>query len=367
MTASPVSAQHPDGFAFIAALQGRPATDWVRNAPVAVTSVSVGSAVLPVTVTTPSPVADLSWVVSLRAAYGPYALSELDTLPLASARPLLAGLIRGLDRLLVAAELDRLLCINNWLLSTNLHPPMTDGDLTRAAQNLSTAYPRHFVAVRSLNDHHHGSLLHDLRAAGWTLLPSRQVWIATPQDRPTRDRGNDARLLRRTPLTRCEGTAFDTADWEQTAALYAQLYLGKYSRLNPVFTPDFLRWAQGSGVMRVQGLRGGDGRLLAVVGTIAAHGVMTTPLIGYDLSAPRSLGLYRMATALAFEVMERRQASFNLSAGVGGFKRNRGARPAIEYTALWDRHLPWPRRLPVRLLAALLTGLGIPLMRRYAL
>lgn len=371
MTAPPPPPGHPDraldGAAFLAALRGVPVSAWVANAPVTVTSAAIGGVTVPVSVTTPAPGQVVSWVASLRSAYGPYALSELGTLPCRAAHPPLAALIRGVDRLLIAAGLDRLVCLNNWLLSTNLHPPMTAADLTATATALAAAHPGHFVAVRSLNERHHGPLLADLAAAGWLLLPARQVWIAEPGERPTRDRGNDARLLRRTPLARAEGPAFDAADWQRAADLYAQLYLGKYSPLNPVFTAAFLHWAQGGGFLRVQGLRDGDGRLAAVIGTIAAHGVMTTPLVGYDMAAPRAVGLYRMATALAFEDMERRRASFNLSAGVGGFKRNRGARPAIEYTAVWDRGLPRHRRLPLRLLRLLLTGLGVPLMRRHGL
>lgn len=361
------SGQQLDAEAFLAEAARSGTTGLVANAPARLTAVEVGSHLMPATVTEPDPARALSWVVSLRSAYGPYALHELGTLPFPPVRPPLAAVVKAIDLAMVKAGLDRLVCINNWLLSTNLYPDWRGEALAEVTGRLTSDYPGHFIAFRSLNSRHHRTLLQAFTKAGWSLLPSRQVWIAEPGIAPNRDRNNDARLLARTRLVRVHGDAFDDRDWDRAAELYAQLYLGKYSPLNPVFTPRFLAWAHGCRFMRVEGLRGEDGHLMAIVGTIAANGVMTTPLIGYEMTAPRKLGLYRMATAMAFEDMERRGASFNLSAGVGPFKRNRGALPAVEYTALWCRHLPPARRLPIMVLRGILTGLGVPLMEKYAL
>ncbi|CAA7618863.1 conserved hypothetical protein [Candidatus Terasakiella magnetica] len=333
------------------------------------TALQVDEHVLPVTVTTPptDPAAPLAWTVSLRTAYGPYAAEELKTLPLAGLRPPLTVVVGAIDGALRLAGLDHLVCVNNWMLSTNLLPAWGGQGAEAMTRALVHDYPGHFLAVRSLNRRHHGRVLECLHDLGWSLLPARQVWIAEPDHNPTRDQDNDARLLRKTTLGRVMGAAFSDDDWRRTADLYAQLYLHKYSRLNPVFTPRFLRWASENGFMRVEGVRQDGGPLLGVVGTIAAGAVMTTPLVGYDTAQPQRLGLYRLLTALAFEEMRRTGRSFNLSAGVGGFKRNRGACPEIEYTALWHRHLPWTRRAPVLALAALLERVGVPLMRRYDL
>jgi len=317
---------------------------------------------MPLTILTPARNAEPSWVVSLRSAYGPYALHEIAGVPLGAARPILTGVVKALDRSLVAAGLDRLVCVNNWLLSTNLYPDWTGAGLAALTQSLVERFPEHFIAFRSLNSRHHPALLECLRAHGWALVPARQVWIAEPSDAPTHNRRIDARLLAHTTLLRTTAETFSADDWIRTAGLYAQLYLRKYSTLNPEFTPAFLRFAHRSGFMRIEGLRDPGGTLMAVAGTIASHAVMTTPLVGYDVAAPRSLGLYRMAIALSFEDMERRGLSFNISAGVGGFKRLRGARPAIEYTALWHRHLPAARTLPLRFLCLALQRIAVPLM-----
>jgi hypothetical protein len=352
---------------FLAEVARTGAAALVANAPVVVSDVRVAGHLMPMTILAPATELEPSWVVSLRSAYGPYALHEVRTVPLRPVRPLLGGVVKAMDRSLVASGLDRLVCVNNWLLSTNLYPEWEGDGIGEVTEALSQRFPAHFIAFRSLNARHHPALLARFRAAGWALLPARQVWIVDPKTRPTHNRSIDARLLARTALVRASADTFGDADWLRAADLYAQLYVRKYSSLNPVFTPGFLRWAHGSGFMRIEGLRDTGGTLLAVAGTIASHAVMTTPLVGYDLTLPRSLGLYRMAIALSFEDMERRRLSFNISAGVGGFKRLRGALPTVEYTAVWHRHLPATRRLALRILRAALARFAVPLMNVYDL
>jgi hypothetical protein len=58
---------------------------------------------------------------------------------------------------------------------------------------------------------------------------------------------------------------------------------------------------------------------------------------------------------------------FNMSAGAAGFKRNRCAVPSIEYSAVYTRHLSRKRRVATRIVGSILTGVGLPLLRRYEL
>jgi hypothetical protein len=60
-------------------------------------------------------------------------------------------------------------------------------------------------------------------------------------------------------------------------------------------------------------------------------------------------------------------ATVNLSAGAAHFKRLRGGRPAIEYSAVLARHLPAFTRHAISLLRLLATSVGVPIMERYEL
>jgi len=341
------------------------ASTFVSNANVKISSIKIAEHLMPITVTAPGPTQ--TWTVSLRSAYGPYALTEIDHAPFPAARPILKALVKSMDWALTHSGLDNLVCVNNWLLSTNLYPDWDGTGLEKATMDLVAYYSESFLAFRSLNSAHHSSLLKKFLACGWVLLPSRRVWVVEPDTPYTRDRANDDRLLAKTSMIKAEGHEFDDTDWSRAADLYAQLYLDKYSGLNPVFAPHFLKWSQNVGLMDIRGLRNDSGVLLSIVGTISEGRVMATPLIGYDMSAPQKLGLYRMSTAMAFEVMTERNLCFNLSAGVGGFKRNRGANPIIEYTALYHRHLsPW-RGIAPNVLRGMLSRIGVPVMERFDL
>lgn len=355
---------------FLSAAQSNGARAFVANALAEPAAALIDGHLFPATISAPSTDLGRSYVESLRATYGLYAREELRTLPLAAARWPLGLLVNWIDHALRRADADRLVILNNWLLSTNLYPVWDGTGLEQATAALTERFADHFLAFRSLNEVHHPHLLARFRAAGWRLIPARQVWIAeapAPGDRLPHNLRLDLKLLARTPLRRQGADTFSNADFDAAAALYAQLYLDKYSRLNPAFTPEFLRFGHESGLMRIDGLRDAAGRIVGVVGTITMGQTMTTPLVGYDLAAPRGMGLYRLLMAIAFERMLEDRVSYNVSSGAALFKKLRGARPAIEYTALYSHHLARPRQRVMRQLEALLNGLGVPIMRKYQL
>jgi len=73
--------------------------------------------------------------------------------------------------------------------------------------------------------------------------------------------------------------------------------------------------------------------------------VVTGVVLGYERSLPQGLGLYRMLFALLTAEAAERELLLNLSAGAGRFKALRGAVPVEEFDAVYDRHLPAPRRV----------------------
>jgi hypothetical protein len=168
--------------------------------------------------------------------------------------------------------------------------------------------------------------------------------------------------VKRSPLVLSDLDPVETADSERIADLYARLYLGKYSPLNPVLTPAFVRASARSGMMSYRVARDPGGTIMAVAGMWEKEGVMTPPVVGYDTARPKREGLYRIASWM---FMERAMAAgwrLHGSAGAAHFKRQRGARAMIEYNAYHAAHLPRPRRKSVEALASLLKRLVVPVM-----
>ncbi len=309
-----------------------------------------------------------AYVALPHTAYALYAKAELRLVGIGAAAPVLGLLADAVGLALRAARINRIVHLDNWLVSTNLHGDWAGDGLDAIRDCLTQRFPGHILAIRSLETWSSAPLLERCRAEGWRLLPSRQIYVTDDLARDwalRRDTRQDAKLLaqasyREDPLDR-----LTAGDAERIAELYGQLYLGRYSRLNPAFTARYIALTHQTGLLRYRGLRDAEGQLVAVVGCWTRNGILTTPIVGYDTSLPVTAGLYRMACLLLSRMALEQGARLNSSAGAAGFKRNRGARPVIEYSACFVEHLPWPRRAAIGALEAGLNRFLVPAMAKH--
>lgn len=310
---------------------------------------------------------DNSYVCSPYTAFVSYAKEELVKLQSPILERALEQFIALLSRLLRLGQINRVVHINNWLLSTNLYPDWQGEDAELLHERLRGTYPDHVLIFRSLNYLTNPKLLGKLEQLGYRLLPSRQVYFFQgPNLKQHKNYLRDLRLLRRTTDYQIVGhEELKETDFPRLAELYAQLYLDKYSRHNPAFTESLLKLWHRHKCLTMTGLRHPNGRLDGIVGMWERNGVTTVPLVGYEMSVPQSVGLYRMLMAVAIEDVHRRKNTLNLSAGASHFKRLRGGRPVLEYSAVYYRHLGGSRRLVWGLLDMVLSYLAAPLMRYF--
>lgn len=346
----------------------------IGNVATRMRGLDTGSHLFPVSVNDGGERADNSYVVSPLTAYTGYADYEIGQL----GRPWLAwplhGLVRGLGGWLEAARIDRIVQVNNWLLSTNLYPTDWRGDdLAAITRLLVDSHPDHAIGFRSLNRRSNAELIDRLTALGYLAIPSRQVYLfdgrtgAASAYLRRRDTRNDARLLVRTAYRRVPGERLDEADFQRIEQLYALLYLDKYCPLNPQFSARWLHAGQRDGWLELTALATPEGRIDAVLGWFANAEVITTPVVGYDTALPQKLGLYRLIAQITLEETARRRGLLNMSAGAAEFKRLRGGQAEIEYSFVLVDHLPRARQRVWRALGHLLQGIGVPLMRRFKL
>ena len=304
-------------------------------------------------------------------AYLDYAVEELRHLrqspALAAGMRMLIGMARPL---VVASGLDHQVQPNQWLMATNIWPGLSREAIGALTDQLTSRYPDRAIVWRSLNATSDPQALADFAAHGYELLPARQVYLfdaRTSQPSRHRDEIRDSRLLAGSGLARVEPEALMPDDFEAIARLYGQLYLDKYTPLNPQYTPAFLCALHEAGLVRFLGLRAISGALVGVVGLFEQGDVMTAPIVGYDTSRPQREGLYRQLMAMALDRARRERKLFNMSAGAASFKRNRGALSAIEYTAVHVRHLGLRQRMATGAMRWILDHVGIPIMQRFEL
>ncbi len=311
-----------------------------------------------------------SYVCLPHSAYSLYARREIALTTTGVAAWAMQRLIDLAEPLLRVADINRIVHIDNWLLSTNLHGDWQGDGLAAARHLLTQHFPAHIISIRSLDAWANAALLNATLADGWLLLPSRQIWVTDDMQAQwtrRRDVGHDRRLLRNSGLEIEELGTMSASDAQRIAQLYAALYLDKYSALNPAFSAEYIAATGADGIMRYHVARAGDGTIMAVAGTLTRGEVLTTPIVGYDTAAPVERGLYRIACLLAGDEALHDGRRMNGSAGAASFKRNRGATGVIEYSAVYVAHLPRARRWPIATIAAILQRFAVPYMRKHQL
>lgn len=340
----------------------------VSNLATRVGFVGEGDGRAPVSINQSEP--DNTWVCSPHTTYARYAIEELERFGHPALTHPLRTVCRGLGGYLWHARVDDAVAINNWLISTNLYPDLDRALLRRWTGEALDRWPTHAIWFRSLNTRYTADWIAALAEAGFVLIPSRQVYLYDRIDREARrpqNLGRDLALLTATELVSSPAEYWTPADYDRAAELYRLLYLEKYSRLNPDYSAQFLRAWSESGLLELTGYRDGPGLLQAVVGTFTLGMTLTAPIVGYNTSLPQRLGLYRLLMASVYDRAARFQQRINLSAGAARFKRLRGGVGAMEYSAVYVRHLPTKRRRAIAVLGVLTRHIGEPIMKRFEL
>ncbi|MCL9660723.1 GNAT family N-acetyltransferase [Paenibacillus hunanensis] len=311
-----------------------------------------------------------SYVCSPYTHYVSYAEEELAMLQRPRLEKALALLLRGIGWCLRRIHFNRVVQINNWLVSTNLYPQLTAEQVEAVQQAVQLRYPKHVVIWRSLNEVTTPIVQSTLKQLHCRLIPSRQIYLFDHETGvSSRTRWvvkRDRRLIDSGQYEVVEPDAIKEQDIPRIAELYRMLYIDKYSAYNPQFTEPFFRLALRERLLHIYGLRK-DGRMDAVLGFFGRDAVMTTPLFGYDTTLPAETGLYRMLSILLIDLSEKRGQLLHESSGVGQFKRNRGAYGVLEVSAVYDRSGSLAIRSGWWLLEQLLYRIGVPLIQKLKL
>lgn len=273
-----------------------------------------------------------------------------------------------LSALLTTARLDQAAIVANHLVSTNLHPEWSVADIDCMTEKLLASYPQRPFLVRNICPQVNPQLTQALQTAGWQLLPSRMIYLCDPQQASVWKHNHvkqDARLLADGKVEVIPHHALQAEDLAQLRQLFRQLFIDKHSYLNPDFSPAFFELCLETQFLELLALRCRD-RIVGVLGLYANPdtGWITTPLIGYDTSLPQELGLYRRLMALLLRQAREKQLKLHYSSGASQFKRARGGTAHLEYTAIFNRHLPFVQNCSSTFLYKLINCFAPAILRR---
>lgn len=314
-------------------------------------AVKVDDVILPITITDFHP--ENTYTVSPYSHYVSYGgLEEVKHLNNPLAEVVVKAVMKPVGRYFRYSELDKVVFVNNYLLSTNLYPSVNCDQLSAVSEALIQWFPDRTIVFRSVDQKKNPHIYQILDELGYYLVLSRQVWYMEPVAAlKTRQCKEDVRVLKKAGYDVVRGEGLSDDELHRAVQLYEMLYLQKYSYYNPQFTFDFLKLARDEEILHMYGLKK-DGRLNAIMGFFIRNGAMTQPLFGYDTSLPLEEGLYRLLTLVTLQEGVKRGLLVHASGGVGKFKKVRGGESVTEYNAVYTKHLPRKRQLPWTLIQA---------------
>lgn len=344
-----------------------PSNHLIQNAQTALQVLSHGDLTLPLTISQSG--LNNTFVCSPFNQYVTYAREELRELKRPALERVLDSVMAGLGHWLRFTQIDDVVLLNNWLLTTNLYPALSLKSIRAITTELQERFTDKAIAWRSVHDYADAPLVRNFVACGYRLIPSRSVlFYNAPRGdhHHRRDFKQDVRILEQSGYKLRGLESPGTAELERIRELYWLLYIEKYSHNNPQYTPGFFEFAARQGLLEFFALEKA-GRIDAVMGLYCRGGMMAAPVFGYDTRLPQELGLYRMLSACLTLEAERRSLILHASSGVAKFKRSRGATPLVEWTAVYDQHLPLRRRLGWSSLRFLYGDIAMPILSRMEL
>lgn len=140
------------------ALFEHPSQRLIANVDTKVRVLQAGNLVFPVTVNHTE--WENSYVCSPYNAFGPYACFELNQHAESPAvARVLTTLVSGIAAALKRCQINRVVHLNNFLLSTNPYPAWDGAGLAEICACITGEYPQHAIVLRSLNLVQHAPLL----------------------------------------------------------------------------------------------------------------------------------------------------------------------------------------------------------------
>lgn len=309
-----------------------------------------------------------SWVCSPYGHYisnGKWGTSLINNRLLSK---MVASLISGIGYFCNSHRIDSIVYVNHGLFATDLHDStLTQGQISKLVSCLTSRFPQHAIAFRSLNQMTNADLSRYLKQRGFKRIASRYVYITdlkNPEVFKTRILKSDLKLCREAPYQAVDQSIFSQEERAEILHLYQKLYTKDHASLNPDFTPAFMDWMVDSALLEFKVIHI-YGVIEGVAGYYVRDGVLLCPFFGYDKTRPDHQTIYRILnTALMLEG-QKRQVLFQQSAGASFYKKIRRAQGTMEWIAVYTRHLPRVKKISWVFLRAFINTLAPRFMEKY--
>ena len=244
---------------------------------------------------------------------------------------------------------ERLVVLNNWWLTNNPTPAVSDDDIRAFVAFLTSAYPDHMLLIKSIPEPDPTNVIRPLRRNGFDLIKFRDMhfWSkpAPGESRGTKNFRRDRNLLKETLLRKYKAKVLSPSKAVQCERLYQSLYIEKHTSMNTQLTRRWLALACNSGFVDFYVLEDKSGIRGFIICYDDPLGI-NVGTCGNDPETQQQEGIYRMLIAWILKNAGRDGKTANLSTSVARFKELLGCRRVTEFEGVYTKHL----RLRTRIL-----------------
>ncbi|MBK1888474.1 hypothetical protein Undi14_00405 [Undibacterium sp. 14-3-2] len=262
----------------------------------------------------------------------------------------LSCLVYGpLSALMHAGKLDQAALVANYLLPTSLYPAWGADDIRLMTERLHTAHPQRPLMMQHLSSEVCPQLMQHLCNLGWKMIPTRHIFLSDPQQTHQTSFWSD------TDVEIVHQDQLNNSDLHALHALY-QLHkrsnVGQTNHLQTDFSLTFFELCLETGFVELTGLRW-QGHWVGILGTYTQTDSdwLTAPLMAWDHNLPMSVKPEHLLHDLF--IREARQKQLRLHWGTEQKIAPDHSHSAIEYTAIYDQHLPATQKIANRWFSAL--------------
>lgn len=275
--------------------------------------------------------------------------------------------LKTLGKILKAGEVNKIIYVNHWLLSTDLYPKnISYSDISAITRFLKTQFPSYAIAFRSINEGTAKELKKHLSHANYKFIAMRQIFLTNTSDEAlfkTRIIKSDLRMWKDKDFEVVEHHQLTPKDYPRIHELYNIVALEHHSEHNPKLSLEFISLMIENGLLKVKALKK-DGIIYGITGYIIRDGLFFCPFFGYDKNHPDKNKIYRLLSTMLLLEASKDGHCFHQSAGASFYKTIRRATSYIEYLAINTDNLSKRQRLAWKLLRTIMNSVGISFMRK---
>ncbi len=309
-----------------------------------------------------------AYVCSPYAHYISLALESLFVIKSPMLRKAAEKMLIGFGKLLKQGDINQIVYVNHWLLSTDLYPKtLTTQQIGCITAFLKEEFPQYAIAFRSLNAKTNSPLQSSLKMCGFERIASRQIYLTNTKDQAlfnTRIIKSDLRLWNDKDYEVIETKQLTSNDYDRILSLYKTVSLEHHSHLNPQLNMNFIKLMIEQGFLKIKALRK-NGVIDGIVGYHTRNHIFMCPFFGYDKSHADKNRIYRLLSTLLLLEAAKNHNTFHQSAGASFYKKIRRAAGQQEYMSVYSAHLSLKQRFSWWSLKAVMNTAGPIFMKKY--